>query len=117
MRCVKGSLLSLALISAVGAVATVARAEPPPPLEPQETFVVNLDRPWHKGDHQPFDLVVATSHELKTQTLGTGDDPVSQSEEIAAHLMGDCEISKVDDAGHELENIITVRQFTRTNDP
>src|SRR6478672_174057 len=96
------STLCLLLISIAP---SMTRGEPPPPLQPEESFTVKLDHPWHKGDHQPFDLVVAT---VRTTTSapegGAEEDATTHEEALAAHLVGDCEITEVDSAGHELEN-------------
>jgi hypothetical protein len=77
-------------------------------------FLINLDRPWQQGDHQPFR---AGRRDRGTTTRGRQDARSRYAgDALSAHLVGDCEVTEVDATGHELENTITVREFTRTTD-
>jgi hypothetical protein len=112
-------LSGLLIVTAVSIARSAEQpaALPPPPVadQPAESFLINLDRPWHKGDHQPFELVVATVR-TTTRDAQDGAEGATQETALGAHLVGDCEVTEVDATGHELENTITVREFTRTTD-
>ena len=82
-------LCGLLVVTATVSIARTAEQPnlPPPPVvdQPAESFLINLDRPWHKGDHQPFELVVAT---LRTTTRDAQDgaDGATQESALGAHL-------------------------------